>query len=91
MKNRIMAFARFAFVSVISAAESEFEGWAQNRVKLNAGAPEFDPETAQQGSDPIEPGKYNGENYYNGGTFLVGGATSPEVPASFNYKEAIAS
>lgn len=116
MKNAILAFARFTFVSVIMlsmvssvlakgkgegeyrtdfirwrAAENGFAGWTLNGVELNAGALELDPGAAQSGSDPIERGKYNGGNYYNGGTFLVGEATSPEITTSFNYKEAIAS
>jgi peptidase C39-like protein len=73
------------------AAEGGFSGWALNGVKLNEGALEFDPRTASPGSDPYAPATYNGGNYYNGGSFFVGEATSPEITTAFNYKEAIAS
>ena len=73
------------------AAENSFSGWTLSGVKLNAGALEFDGTTAIAGTDPYTPGSYNGGNYYNGGSFLVGEATSPEITTAFNYKEAIAS
>ncbi len=73
------------------AAENGFSAWTLNGVKLNAGALEFDPATATAGADPYAAGTYNGGNYYNGGSFLVGEATSPEIAATFNYKQAIAS
>ena len=73
------------------AAEGGFGGWALDGVRLNAGALEFDPATADPGTDPYVAGAYNGGNYYNGGSFLVGEATSPEITTAFNYKEAIAS
>lgn len=73
------------------AAENGFSGWALNGVKLNAGALEFDTATASAGSDPFAAGAYNGGNYYNGSSFFVGEATSPEISTAFNYTEAIAS
>jgi hypothetical protein len=75
------------------AADTEggFGGWTLDGVKLNAGALEFDAGTASPGTDPYSAGTYNGGNYYNGGSFLVGEATSPEITTDFNYKEAIAS
>ena len=73
------------------AAENGFSGWALNGVKLNAGALEFDTATASTGSDPFAAGAYNGGNYYNGSSFFVGEATSPEISTAFNYTEAIAS
>ncbi len=74
------------------AADNGFEGWSLNGVKLNAsGALEFDPVTANLGSDPYAAGTYNEGNYYNGGSFFVGEAISPEVATAFNYKSAIAS
>ena len=73
------------------AAESGFSSWVLNGVQLNAGALEFDAETASAGTDPFAAGAYNGGNYYNGGSFFVGEATSPEFTTTFNYKEAIAS
>ena len=73
------------------AADNGFSGWTLNGVKLNAGALEFDGTTAISGTDPYTAGAYNGGNYYNGGSFRVGEATSPEITTMFNYKEAIAS
>jgi len=73
------------------AAENGFHGWVLNGVKLNAGELEFDPATATAGNDPYPAGTYNGRNYYNGGSFFVGEATSPEITTTFNYKDAIAS
>src|SRR5215216_2685163 len=101
MKNGILAFARFALVSVIMlsmvssvsakgkgdgtyqtgftrwrAAENGFSGWALRGVRLNTdtGVLEFDSAGASAGSDPYLVGQYNGGNYYNGGSFLVGEA-----------------
>ena len=72
------------------AADNGFSDWSLNGVKLNAtGELEFDPASASAGTDPA--GAYNGRNYYNGGSFFVGEATSPETMTAFDYKEAIAS
>ena len=74
------------------AAEHGFDRWSLNGIKLNAsGALEFDPATASADSDPYPAGTYNGGNYYNGGSFSVGEAISPEINTPFNYKQAIAS
>jgi hypothetical protein len=73
------------------AADNGFAGWDLKGVKLNAGALEFDPTTAGTESDPYPVGGYYGGNYYNGGSFLVGEATSPIKGDLFNYTEAIAS
>lgn len=73
------------------AAENGFSGWTLNGIRLNAGTLALDPGMATAGTDPYAAGTYNGGNYYNGGSFLVGEATSPEVTTTFNYKEAIAS
>src|SRR5512141_1786906 len=67
------------------AADNGFSGWTLDGVKLNAGALQFDAATATAGTDPYAAGTYNGGNYYNGGSFLVGEATSPEIAATFNY------
>ena len=72
------------------AADGGFAGWALSGVKFTAeGALEFNPVGAQTGSDPA--GAYNNKNYYNGGTYFVGEALSPEIPTDFNYTEAIPS
>ncbi|HEX9837979.1 MAG TPA: C39 family peptidase [Anaerolineales bacterium] len=73
------------------AAENGFSGWTLNGVKINRGALKFDGATAIMGTDPYAPGSYDGGNYYNGASFFVGEATSPEITTEFNYKEAIAS
>jgi len=73
------------------AAENGFSSWVLNGIKLNKGKLVFDPATATEGNDPYAAGTYDGRNYYNGGSFFVGEATSPEITATFNYKDAIAS
>ena len=73
------------------ATENGFHGWVLNGVKLNAGKLEFDPATATADNDPYPAGTYNGRNYYNGSSFFVGEAISPEITTTFNYKDAIAS
>ena len=73
------------------AATNGFSGWILNGVKINRGEFKFDGATAIMGTDPYTPGSYNGGNYYNGGSFRVGEATSPEITTAFIYKEAIAS
>ncbi|RPI91361.1 MAG: hypothetical protein EHM39_14645, partial [Chloroflexi bacterium] len=47
--------------------------------------------TVADGVDPYPPLGYNGHNFYNGGTFVVGEATSPELVTGFAFNEAIAS
>jgi peptidase C39-like protein len=74
------------------AADNGFNGWSLSGVKLNvSGALEFDSATARADSDPYPAGTYNRGNYYNGGSFFVGEATSPEISTPFNYKQAIVS
>lgn len=74
------------------AAENKFSDWTLNGVKLtSSGALEFNPASASADSDPCEAGNYNEGNYYNGGTFFVGEAISPQITVPFEYKQAIAS
>jgi hypothetical protein len=73
------------------ASEGQFSDWTLNGVALVDGTLQFDPLAATPGTDPYPPGGYNGRNFYNGGSFKVGEATSPIVPTSFNFTEAIAS
>jgi hypothetical protein len=73
-------------------ADDGFSGWTLSGVQLNADNElTLDLATAIPGTDPYGPGGYNGRNYYNGSSFVVGEATSPEITSSFNYQEAIAS
>jgi len=72
------------------APDGGFANWSLSGVQLNAnGTLEIDSATASSGTDTA--GGYNGGNYYNGGAFLVGEATSSEILTPFNYTEAIAS
>lgn len=74
------------------AADDSFSNWGLSGVILDSGGQlTFDPVMANAGIDPYAMGAYNGGNYYNGGSFLVGEATSPEIAANFDYQEAIAS
>jgi hypothetical protein len=73
------------------AATSGFSAWplthvtraADGQLQLAPGAPTE--------TDPFGAGGYNGKNYYNGGAYHVGEATSPETPVGFAFTEAIAS
>jgi hypothetical protein len=74
------------------AADNGFAGWTLSGVKRDAtNALQLDSSTATSGTDPYGPGGYNGKNFYNGGSFLVGEATSPAMTTSFGFQEAIAS
>jgi hypothetical protein len=73
------------------AADNGFAGWTRSGVRITGGALEFDGATAVPGTDPYAAGSYNGRNYYNGGSFFVGEATSPVISTAFDYQEAIAS
>lgn len=69
-----------------------FAGWSLAGVSLgDDGCLRLDPASAQQGTDPYPAGGYYGHNFYNGGAFLVGEATGPEVSTAFAFSEAIAS
>ncbi len=81
-----------AFVEWRASDGGFSSGWSLSGVQLAAdGELQLDPATALPGSDPYAPGAYYGGNYYNGGTFIAGEATSPDMSANFNFKEAIAS
>jgi hypothetical protein len=73
------------------AADGGFSGWTTDGVKLVDGELQLDLDNAYPGVDPYLPGDYYGGNFYNGGSFLVGEATSPVMATSFGYFEAIAS
>jgi len=74
------------------AADRNFSDWTLSGIKLNkSGELTLNSATATAGDDPYAAGTYNGGNYYNGSSFLVGEATSPEISTTFNYQEAIAS
>jgi hypothetical protein len=74
------------------AVQGGFAGWTRDGTLLSAGgALQFDPASAHAETDAYPPGGYNGHNFYNGGSFLVGEATSPVTSTSFDFTQAIAS
>jgi peptidase C39-like protein len=75
------------------AADSGFGSWTLNGgvLRNSNGELQFDNTSAVNENDPYAAGTYNGGNYYNGGSFKVGEATSPEITANFNFNEAISS
>jgi hypothetical protein len=74
-------------------ADGDFaSGWQLNGAVIGAdGALRLDPASAVSETDPYAVGAYNGGNFYNGGSFLVGEATGPVVTGDFAFAEAIAS
>lgn len=74
------------------AAEGQFKTWQRAGVALASGGTlRFDPVTASRGTDPYRLVKYEGGNFYNGGSFLVGEAIGPAVTTTFPFSEAIPS
>jgi hypothetical protein len=74
------------------AAADGFRTWQTIGVSWHEdGTLRLDPQSAAFGRDPYAPGAYNGRNFYNGGSFLVGEALSPFIPARFPFAEAIPS
>ncbi|WNG47448.1 peptidase C39 family protein [Archangium minus] len=74
------------------ASQGHFSAWQRSGVGLaEDGALRLDPQTAVAGTDPYAPGTYNGGNFYNGGSFRVGEATSPVMTNGFAFREAVAS
>jgi hypothetical protein len=73
-------------------ADGGFSGWARAGVLVAAdGSLVLDPASAVPGTDPFPSGGYNGRSFSNGGSFVVGEATSPETPVALPFREAIAS
>jgi hypothetical protein len=74
------------------AVDSSFDAWQLSGVTLNdQDELELDPAAAITETDPYAPGDYYGGNFYNGGSFWVGEATSSVIETSFGFSEAIAS
>lgn len=74
------------------ASQGGFSSWQRSGVGLAAdGSLQVDFQTAVAGTDPYAAGAYNGGNFYNGGSFRVGEATSPVMTNPFAFREAIAS
>lgn len=75
-----------------SAASGGFATWQRSGTRINAaGELALDPPTAAAGSDPYAAGTYNGGNFYNGASFMVGEAISPIVTPAAAFVEAIPS
>jgi len=73
------------------AADGGFAGWTREGILVgNGGTLTLDPDIAATGSDPYPAGGYNGGNFYNGGSFVVGEAVSPKMTTKA-FTEAIAS
>ena len=78
--------------SLLRWRPGQFASWdRQGTVLAPTGELTLHPATASDGSDPFGPGGYRGGTYYNGGTFLVGQATSPLTMTPDGFSEAIAS
>ncbi len=74
------------------AAEGGCGAWQRTGLTLQRdGTLRLDVATATVESDSYSPGGYNGHNFYNGSSFLVGAATSPEIHCAFAFTTAIAS
>ena len=74
------------------AAEDGFAGWQVSGVSRAAdGTLQFQEATASAETDPYAPGAYQGRNFYTGGRFFVGEATSPIVTTPFAFTDAVAS
>jgi hypothetical protein len=68
---------------------ADFSGWTKAAILTQAdGSLALDYASATPGSDPA--GAYNGRNFYNGGSYRVGEATSPLL-STFAFQQAIAS
>lgn len=73
-------------------AAGGYAGWTLTGVTLARDRTlRLNPRSAATESDPYGPGGYQGHNYYNGGTYLVGEATSPAANTPFAFGEAVTS
>lgn len=73
------------------ATDAGFATWTRTGVLLADGALVLDAATAAVETDPYAPGAYYGRNFYNGGSYLVGESTGPEVLTTMTVSHAIAS
>jgi hypothetical protein len=74
------------------AIENGFRGWERRGIALASnGALRLEVQNAQPSRDPVAAGAYHGRNFYNGGTFMVGEATSPVLRTPHPFFEAVAS
>ena len=74
------------------AAQRDFAGWQKSGARLGAkGELVLHRKTAVLETDPYPAGTYYDGNFYTGGTYWVGEATGPAIPAAFDFDELIAS
>ena len=74
------------------SADGDFAGWTTSGAALDSdGNLTLDLATAVSETDPYAAGAYYGGNFYNGGSYQVGEATSPVMTPDFSFNEAIAS
>jgi hypothetical protein len=74
------------------AAQQAFVDWELNGARINGrGILELDRGTAQPARDPYPPGGFHGQDFYNGGDYLIGEALSPATPTEFAYSQAVVS
>lgn len=74
------------------AADNALSTWQRDGTTLaDDGTLQLDLQTAYPDSDPYPAGSYQGHNFYNGGSFVVGAAVSPVIESSFAFSQAIAS
>ncbi len=74
------------------AGEGHFADWQMSGARLSVnGQLVLNPTTAVSEPDPYAAGTYYGGNFYTGGTYWVGEAIGPAVPADFDFSELIPS
>jgi hypothetical protein len=73
------------------SGDGAFSDWERDGLQLgSSGTLQLDPGTAEMGTDPFSPGSYFGHNFYNGGAYWVGEASSPVMTAPISFGEAVA-
>ncbi len=74
------------------ASRGDFAGWQKDGTKVSKqGELLLNPKAVVQETDPYAAGAYYEGNFYNGGNYYVGEATSPVIPAAFDFDQLIPS
>jgi len=71
------------------AADGDFAGWSLSHASASTDGIVLSAPVAE--TDPYPAGGYNGHDFYNGGSYVVGEALSPETPTASPLNEGIAS